>query len=316
MAAGAPTNPRRLVVTALLLVTAAVASSGLGLEGMGAAATRDRQSGKPNIVVIMTDDQTLASVSVMPGVRSLIAKRGVTFANSIVSWSLCCPSRVTYLTGQYAQNHGVRGNLPPTGGYTAFKGQETTFPVALRRAGYDTVHIGKYVNGFGAAPVAIPPGWSEFHGGIDPTTYNYSHFTLLENGNKRKEYGKKRAVYQTDVYTRLATSAIRARAGSDRPFFLNLAYLAPHVQGPAPDDKDSSTSRFAVPAPRDAGRLAGKRVPRLPRTTRPTSPTSRTTSPTFPASTRRRGRGFRRHIRSPSSRCSRSTGASAGSWRS
>ena len=65
----------------------------------------------------MTDDQTVESLRVMPNVRTLIADQGVTFDNSFVSYSLCCPSRATFLTGQYAHNHGVWGNAPPNGGY-------------------------------------------------------------------------------------------------------------------------------------------------------------------------------------------------------
>ena len=66
---------------------------------------------RPNVVMIMTDDQTVESMRVMPNVKTLLADRGVTFDNSFVSYSLCCPSRATYLTGQYAHNHGVIDNL-------------------------------------------------------------------------------------------------------------------------------------------------------------------------------------------------------------
>ena len=52
----------------------------------------------------LTDDQALESMRVMPNVKTLLADRGVTFDNNFVSYSLCCPSRATYLTGQYAHN--------------------------------------------------------------------------------------------------------------------------------------------------------------------------------------------------------------------
>ena len=65
----------------------------------------------------MTDDQTVESMRVMPNVQTLLANQGVTFDNSFVSYSLCCPSRATFLTGQYAHNHGVWGNAAPNGGY-------------------------------------------------------------------------------------------------------------------------------------------------------------------------------------------------------
>ena len=74
---------------------------------------------KPNIVFIMTDDQTVSSTSVQRNV-GLIQTQGTTFTQTIASYPLCCPSRATYLSGQYSHNHGVIHNAGPFGGYTAF----------------------------------------------------------------------------------------------------------------------------------------------------------------------------------------------------
>lgn len=109
-----------------------------------AAAARSR----PNVLIFETDDQTAAEISVLPSVRHLIGDAGVTFDRSFVSFSLCCPSRATLLTGQYAHNHGVRGNNPPDGGYYRLD-STSTLAVWLQRAGYYTVHLGKYLNGYG-----------------------------------------------------------------------------------------------------------------------------------------------------------------------
>jgi arylsulfatase A-like enzyme len=70
-------------------------------------------TGRPNIVVIMSDDQTVADMRVMTRTRRLIGDEGVTFRNSVVTYALCCPSRATFLTGQYPHNHGVRSNGSP-----------------------------------------------------------------------------------------------------------------------------------------------------------------------------------------------------------
>ena len=75
---------------------------------------------RPNVLVIETDDQTLESMRVMANVNSLIGDRGARFANNFVNHSLCCPSRATFLTGQYEHNHGVVGNVPPDGGFSRF----------------------------------------------------------------------------------------------------------------------------------------------------------------------------------------------------
>src|ERR671937_2444520 len=87
--------------------------------GLGLSSHRSHAAAKPrpNILVLETDDQTLAEMAVLPTVRRLIGDEGVTFDSSFVTFSLCCPSRASLLTGQYPHNNGVRGNGPPLGGY-------------------------------------------------------------------------------------------------------------------------------------------------------------------------------------------------------
>ena len=117
---------RRILMAALLAGIAALAALN-GAEGQAQSSPALR----PNVVMIMTDDQTLESMRVMPNVKTLLADQGVTFDNNFVSYSLCCPSRATYLTGQYAHNHGVWGNAAPNGGY--YKLDSTnTLPVWLQ----------------------------------------------------------------------------------------------------------------------------------------------------------------------------------------
>ena len=101
---------------------------------------------RPNVLVLETDDQTLAEMAVLPNVKRLIGDQGVTFDNNFDSFSLCCPSRATFLTGQYSHNNGVRGNAPPQGGYQALD-KSNTLAVWLQRGGYYTVHLGKFLNG-------------------------------------------------------------------------------------------------------------------------------------------------------------------------
>jgi arylsulfatase A-like enzyme len=98
----------------------------------------------PNVVVVMTDDQDYRSMWAMPQTRKLVKRQGTTFDQNIVNFPLCCPSRATFYTGEYAHNHGVLWNNFPEGGYYTFDGSET-LPVWLSRAGYETIHIGKYL---------------------------------------------------------------------------------------------------------------------------------------------------------------------------
>ncbi len=217
-----------------------MAALAAGIAAAAGLASSDAESAspaiRPNVVMLMTDDQALESVRVMPNVRGLLADRGVTFDNNFVSYSLCCPSRSTFLTGQYAHNHGVWGNVSPNGGY--YKLDSTnTLPVWLQRAGYQTIHLGKYLNGYGTRNATeVPPGWGEWYGSIDPTTYRYYNYNLNENG-KVVNYGTGAANYQTDVYARKAVDIITRQAVDPRPFFLSVAFLAPHSGQPRdPDD--------------------------------------------------------------------------------
>jgi len=219
---------------------------------------------RPNIVVIMTDDQNVSSFPVMTKTRQLLAAAGTTFDNNFVSFSLCCPSRATYLTGQYPHNHDVMGNSPPDGGYYQLRGNETV-PVWLSRAGYRTTHIGKYLNGYGTQdPLEIPLGWQEWHGMVDPTTYRMWGYTINNNG-VLQTYGQQDvedpALYQTDVLSAFATNYIDRVAPGEQPFMLSFAPLAPHAEvGWA----SMNGNRNPRPAPRHRGAFADAQLPRTP----------------------------------------------------
>ena len=228
---------------ALLLLAAAVLAAGCN--------SGEEASERPNVVVIMTDDQRVDEMAVMPAVRRLIVRPGAWFARSFASFPLCCPSRATFLTGQYAHNHGVLDNRPPRGGYYKLDSSET-LPVWLQRAGYETAHIGKYLNGYGTLrPREVPPGWDEWNAVIDPTTYYYRGYVLNENGRIVRPRR-----YQTDEMT---ARALRFLRRAEPPFFLSLAYLAPHD-----DRRGGRCADSAKPAPRHAGRFARVPMPRPP----------------------------------------------------
>ena len=218
----------------------------------------------------MTDDQTVADMRVMPKVKRLITDRGVSFTNSFVSNSSCCPSRATFLTGQYSHNNGVLRNSPPNGGIEALD-PAGTLPVALQRGGYYTAHIGKYLNGYGlrTPETEIPPGWDGWQGSIDGSTYRMFGYKLNENGTPIT-YGdfdiEDPATYQTDVYAQKAVDLIERQAPKRRPFFLSVAPLAPHVeifQRSTPGDDDPAIPTFPNPrpAPRDARDFSNEKLP-------------------------------------------------------
>jgi arylsulfatase A-like enzyme len=230
-----------------------------GVDVASARIAAPTAESRPNIVVMMTDDQTVESIRVMHNLRRLLQDRGATFANSFVGLAQCCPSRATFLTGQYAHNHGVLGNEPPDGGYTKLD-HSNTLAVWLQEAGYNTIHIGKYLNGYGLLdPTEIPPGWTEWRGSVDPSTYRYFGYTLNENG-KLATYDH---TYQTDLYARKATNVIRRRGPQAAPFFLWIAFLAPHSGRPRESD-DPRGLGTPAPAPRHRDAFTTKDLPRPP----------------------------------------------------
>jgi N-acetylglucosamine-6-sulfatase len=246
-----------LVIPVALLAALPAAATSPSSE---AATPRPRA----NIVLVMSDDQTVESMRVMTNVNALLAQQGATFANNFASFPLCCPSRATYLTGQYAHNHTVMGNAAPQGGYDKLRPTEAnTLPAWLRARGYQTVHIGKYLNGYGRTqPTHVPAGWSEWYGSIDPSTYRFYNYTLNENG-RLVNYGTGPQNYQADVYTAKAVDAVRRLAPRTEPFFLSVAYLAPHSGGPREAD-DPANQATPVPAPRHRNRFASEPLPQSP----------------------------------------------------
>jgi N-acetylglucosamine-6-sulfatase len=220
--------------------------------------------GQPNIVFVLTDDLSTNLVRYMPHVLAM-KRHGLTFSNYFVSDSLCCPSRASIFSGDFPHNTHVYGNFGAQGGFQAFhrRGEERdTFAVALRRAGYRTAMMGKYLNGYGQAPgqghiadgeatdvpaTYVPPGWNEW----DVAGWGYPEFnyTLNENGVLHR-FGHKPNDYLTDVIAGRGVQFINDAARRHKPFFLELATFAPHSPyTPAPVDKHDFTGLKAPRPP-------------------------------------------------------------------
>jgi N-acetylglucosamine-6-sulfatase len=215
---------------------------------------------RPNVVVLMTDDQTQASLPYMPKLNGLMRAQGTTFEQSISSFPLCCPSRSTHLTGQYAHNHGVLHNAGPFGGYAVFE-HANSLPVWLLQAGYRTIHVGRYLNGY-TANSGVPSGWSDWHGMPHSNAFNYTSWKVNENGVIRS-YPTVPGEYQTDFLARRASALIQDAAPGDRPFFLQLWFAAPHSGRPR-DPDDPVGLRTPSPSPRYRNAFASVPMPRPP----------------------------------------------------
>ena len=262
-AAGRGRSPGALV--ALAVVLAGVVGAGAALPGADPASAK--KGPRPNVVFVRTDDQTVESMRAMSNVDSRLARYGTTFANSFVNLPVCCPSRATFLTGQYAHNHGTLTNGPPRGGFAKFNADHggNTLPAWLQRAGYYTAHVGKYLNGYGTAAneTFVPPGWTEWRAAArgPQSVYDYA---LNENGTLVR-YGTSPADFKQDVFTAKAVDVINRRAPTRPPFFLSVDYTAPHSGGPNPNPQPPGNCEgTAKPAPRHATAFNGEPLPRPP----------------------------------------------------
>jgi N-acetylglucosamine-6-sulfatase len=259
-----------LLLAALLSLAVALAPA----TGAAKKPKKKAEQGRPNIVLIMDDDQSVNQQQFLTKTNAAIGAKGVTFDNSFVNYSLCCPSRSTMLTGQYAHNHGVRGNQLPSGGYAKLRPTlGNTLPVWLQRAGYYTAHIGKFLNGYGrdAPDTDVPPGWNEWYGSLDDPdsftggTYTAYGYTLNENGQIVHYGSTPDAVdpptYQTDVYSQKAADFIRRVAPGKKPFYLSIAPRDPHGEAQGACACAGNNPRAA---PRYEGTLNGLTAPRDP----------------------------------------------------
>jgi arylsulfatase A-like enzyme len=257
----------------------------------------------PSFVVIQTDDQTLEGLyatfgqpklQAMPNTLNMIAKRGMTFSRYYVPYPLCCPSRVSLLTGRYAHSHGVKGNIQPNGGYFGFSfraAMSHNLATWLQGAGYRTIHVGKFLNGYGDEPYddgkTVPPGWNAWHTVLKADTNHYFYgYTLNNNGViegpygdsgtwEPREYGVRDDLgcpfaplnglpcyYETDMLTNIAAQELRGTS-PEQPFYLQLDYTAPHGDfrkpaGPEPAPRHYDWFKGApLPHGRDEGFAEG-----------------------------------------------------------
>ena len=126
----------------LALLAVLVATAGACSPGIGGGSSR------PNIILVITDDQTLGTVSreTMPNTWQWLWQGGRTYPNFSISDPLCCPSRMTVMTGRYAHNTGVIDNLSSK--ISFHPDMRSTVQCYLKDAGYRTAFFGKFLNGW------------------------------------------------------------------------------------------------------------------------------------------------------------------------
>ena len=227
------------LATALLLITSA-------------AGTQRTPPGRPNIVLIMTDDAGYADTGSYgaPDVRTpnidSLARDGVKLTDFYANAMSCTPTRAALIAGRYQQRYGIEfvlaspgvpgsdGGLPPL---------THSLPLLMKNNGYATALIGKWHLGYTRAFSPRAHGFDVFFGSKSPAIDYHTHFTarpsegaqfisaqpdLWENEALIEQDG-----YMTDLITRRSVDFINQNAR--RPFFIDVAFNAPHSPVQRPD---------------------------------------------------------------------------------
>src|SRR5215208_3702565 len=219
-----PTHRAKTKLCLAALLAAMLTAGSVALPARGQTGGGD-PSARPNFLVVVTDDQTLEQMRAMPKTERFLGRKGTTFTEATVTTPHCCPSRASYLTGQYAHNHGILSNKH---GYPAFVDPGNVLPVWLRKAGYTTAHLGKFLNGYEKAvgPITtVAPGWDEWATLLKPR--RYLDYELQVNGES-VPYGEENGDYLTRVLTDRAKRLIRDLAPAENPFYIQVDHYAPH----------------------------------------------------------------------------------------
>ncbi|MFN3649812.1 MAG: sulfatase [Armatimonadota bacterium] len=211
--------------------------------GGGAAAQRERPA-RPNLLVILADDLGYGDLSSYgaadlktPHLDALVAD-GMRFDRFYANSPVCSPTRASLLTGRYPDLVGVPGvirtHAENSWGYLSPEAE--LLPKSLKRAGYHTALVGKWHLGLTPPNTPTDRGFDHFHGFLGDMMDDY--LDHRRHGINYMRLGRREIDppgHATDLFTTWAIDYLRTRAGTRQPFFLYLAYNAPHVPIQPPD---------------------------------------------------------------------------------
>ena len=200
---------------------------------------------QPNILLILSDDHGFGDVSHNGGPHvqtpniDRIATSGVQFTNFYANSSVCSPSRAALMTGRYPDRVGVPGVIRTheNNSWGYFRQDAVTMADMLKRAGYYTAIVGKWHLGLEPENHPCQRGFAHFQGFLGDMMDDYlTHRRHDTNYMQLEEQEIDPEGHATDLFTDWAGGLIRQQAGSAQPFFLYLAYNAPHTPIQPPEE--------------------------------------------------------------------------------
>lgn len=220
------------------------------IVSLGVLSVQAEVNDKPNIIIILADDLGYGDVGFL-GCKDIptpnidrIATEGIRFTSATVTHAFCSPSRAGIMTGRYQQRYGHECNVPfsLTNPNIGLPLSETLLSECLKEKGYHTMMVGKWDLGGAEKFRPLSRGFDEMFGFLDggheyfpdrltvtdPVFHKDGYRTKLLKNTERVDEKE----YLTDAFTREACEFIQRNA--EQPFFLYLAYNAPHVPLQAP----------------------------------------------------------------------------------
>ena len=209
---------------------------GLCLAALSVVALHPEQSPPPNIIVILADDMGWADLGPESNIDTphldQLVKEGVTLSRFYASASICSPTRAALLTGQYPHSVGVPELAAPRAQWgipkLSLNHSAITIPEALKARGYGSILAGKWHLGYDPTEWPRTHGFDEFWGTLAGASSYYD-----VKGSYHNETPTEITGYYTDAITDKAIDYLKTRE-ADQPFFMYLAYTAPHYPLEAP----------------------------------------------------------------------------------
>ena len=220
--------------------------AGLAALPVASQAAQAAEARKPNVIVIITDDQgsvdagCYGSKDLLTPNLDALAARGVRFTQFYSAAPVCSPSRAALLTGRYPLHTGLLGNASSQRGANGgLPPQETTMPAMFKAAGYATAHIGKWHLGYTPQTMPNARGFDYSFGHMGGCIDSWSHFYYWSGPNVHDLYRNGKEIYASG---RFFADMMVEEAGKfitdnrERPFFMYFAINEPHYPY-QPDDK-------------------------------------------------------------------------------